>query len=151
VDCTFLISANAIVLVKSGVTGEQACIMGRGAKIVMYKLVILIEPFPEWQKLDESWPEFLHLSEEMPGLRREATSQVLEFLFGNNLYVRMHELFFDSEEELRAAMASPAGQAAGRLLQQITHGNMALFIAEHQQDDLDNIRAFKNRGVQAHD
>jgi uncharacterized protein (TIGR02118 family) len=125
--------------------------MDRGAKIVMYKLVILIEPFPEWQKLDESWPEFLHLSEEMPGLRQEATSQVLESLFGNNLYVRMHELFFDSEEDLRAAMASPSGQAAGRLLQQITHGNMVLFIAEHQQDDLNHIRAFRKADAQAHD
>jgi hypothetical protein len=61
----------------------------------------------------------------------------------------MHELFFDSEEELRAAMASPQGQAAGRMLQQITHGNMDLFIAEHQQDDLEHIRAFKNAGAQA--
>jgi uncharacterized protein (TIGR02118 family) len=125
--------------------------MDRGAESVMYKLVILIEPFPEWQKLDDSWPEFLHLSEEMPGLRREATSQVLEFLFGNSLYVRMHELFFDSEEDLRAAMASPPGQAAVRLLQQITHGNMVLFIAEHQQDDLDHIRAFRKTDAQAGD
>jgi hypothetical protein len=125
--------------------------MDRGAESVMHKLVILIEPFPEWQKLDESWPEFLHLSEEMPGLRREATSQVLEILFGINLYVRMHELFFDSEEELRAAMGSPPGQAAGRLLQQITHGNMVLFIAEHQQDDLDHIRAFRKTDAQARD
>ncbi|MGE5221748.1 MAG: EthD family reductase [Omnitrophica WOR_2 bacterium] len=125
--------------------------MDHGAKIDMYKLVILIEPFPEWQKLDEGWPEFLHLSEEMPGLRREASSQVLETLFGNGLYVRMHELFFDSEEGLRAAMASPPGQAAGRLLQQITHGNLVLFIAEHQQDDLDHIRAFRKADAQAHD
>jgi uncharacterized protein (TIGR02118 family) len=126
--------------------------MDRGAKIVMYKLVILIEPFPEWQKLlDESWPEFLHLSEEMPGLRQEATSRFLEALFGKSLYVRMHELFFDSEADLRAAMASPQGQASGRMLQQITHGNMVLFIAEHQQDDLDHIRAFKNAGSQARD
>lgn len=112
----------------------------------MYKLVILIEFFPEWQKLDESWPEFLHLCEEMPLLRREATSQVSESLYGNSLYVRMHELFFDSEGDLRAAMASPPGQAAGRLLQEMTHGNVALFLAEHQQDDLDRIRAFKNAG-----
>ena len=130
-------------------TGEHACIMDYGAKIVMYKLVILIETFPEWQKLDERWPEFLHISEEMPELRREATSQVLESLFGNKLYVRMHELFFDSETDLRAAMASPPGQAAGRMLQQITHGNMVLFIAEHHEDDLDHIRAFKNAGEQA--
>ncbi|MEJ2598242.1 MAG: EthD family reductase [Anaerolineales bacterium] len=117
----------------------------------MYKLVILIESFPGWQQIDESWPQFLHFCEEMPELRREATSHVSESLYGNGLYVRMHELFFDSETDLRAAMASPAGQAAGRMLQQMTHGNVALFLAEHRQDDLDRIRAFKNTGNQPPD
>ena len=77
-------------------TAELACIMGPGAGILMFKLVILIESFPGWQQIDESWPEFLHFCEEMPKLRREATSRVSESLYGNGLYVRMHELFFVS-------------------------------------------------------
>lgn len=109
----------------------------------MHKLVILIEALDDWQALEDAWPEYLHQVEEMPGLRREAISRVDDFLYGTVQYARMHELFFDSLEAARLAMVSPAGQAAGRLLQRITAGNMVLFFAEHKEDVLDNIQKYK--------
>lgn len=112
----------------------------------MHQVVILIEPISNLQAFDESWPEFLHYVEEMPGLRREASSRVDTFLFGSTPYALMHLLFFDSREEAQRALASPSGRAAGALLQRMTGGRMALFFADYQEDDIANIRQYKEAG-----
>jgi len=106
----------------------------------MYKLVILIETTEELDLFEENWPQFLHLSEAMPGLLREATSRIDQFVYGRVPYTHMHELFFVSALAAQEAIASPVGQEAGRLLQTITGGRMALFFADHKEDDLANIR-----------
>jgi uncharacterized protein (TIGR02118 family) len=106
----------------------------------MHKLVIMIETLEDTQAFEAKWPEFLHLVEAMPGLRREASSHVEHFLFGKTPYMQMHELFFDTFAGMENALVSAAGQNAGRLLQEMTGGRMALFFAEHKEDDLDNIR-----------
>ena len=112
----------------------------------MHKLVILIEPSSEWENHEDQWPDFLHLVEEMPGLRREATSRIEQFLFGEKIYSQMHELFFNALADIELAMASPQGREAGRLLQQMTGGHLTLFFAEHTEDTLDNIRKFRQQG-----
>lgn len=112
----------------------------------MYKLVIMIEPPEDLERFEERWPEFLHLSEAMPGLKREATSRVDQMLYGGTPYAQMHELFFDTSQAAHEALGSPMGQAAGRLLQQISGGRMMLFFADHKEDDLENIRRFKQEG-----
>ena len=112
----------------------------------MHKLVILFEPVEDWQVFEKAWPQFLHLVEAMPGLRSEASSQVEAFLFGSCQYVQMHELFFDSLDQARTAMASPQGQVAGRVLQTMTGGKVNLFIAEHKQDDLSHIQQYTGAG-----
>jgi uncharacterized protein (TIGR02118 family) len=109
----------------------------------MHKLVILIEEVENWRDFENLWPEFLHQAEKMPGLRREATSQVEEFIYGAKPLVQVHELFFDSLEAAQQAMISQPGRAAGRLLQQMTRGNLTLFFAEHKEDELENIRKYK--------
>ncbi len=114
----------------------------------MVKLVILIEPLDDWDGFTTGWPEFLHHAEAMPGLRREASSQVDNHLFGSYKVSWMHELFFDSLQDAQRAMAAPAGQAAGRLLQQLTGGRMTLYFADHKEDDLDNIHHYRaNNGI----
>ncbi len=105
----------------------------------MHKLVILIEQPDDWSVFDSTWPQFLHQAEQMPGLRREATSRVDATLYGSHTYSMMHELFFDAPETAQQAMASPPGREAGRLLQHMTQGRMALFLADHKEDDLENI------------
>lgn len=105
-----------------------------------YKLVILIESSVEAAVLEQHWPEFLHHAEQMPGLVRESTSRVDVHLYGNVAYQLQHELFFNSLEEARQAMASEAGRAAGRILQQLSGGRLVLYFADHRQDDLENIR-----------
>jgi hypothetical protein len=105
----------------------------------MHKLVILIEKFVDMQTYEQLWPEFLHQSEAMPGLLREATSRVEVFLYGNVRFDQVHELYFDTLTDAQRAMSSAQGQAAGKLLQQITAGRMILFIAETKEDDLEHI------------
>jgi len=108
----------------------------------MHKLVILIGSTADPTPIEKYWPEFLHQVENMPGLIKESTATVENFLYGEIQYMKMHELYFDTSEELRQAMTSPYGKAAGVLLQRITGGNLCLFIADHKEDSLENIRKF---------
>lgn len=109
----------------------------------MYKLVILIPPEVENSSFDQTWPEFLHWAERMPGLVREATIRVTRQLFGRHKVGLIHELFFESERALQTAMSSPEGEAAGQILQQLTQGQMTLLIAEHREDDIENLRQYR--------
>ena len=109
----------------------------------MHKLVILIPPMEDWTSFDEAWPQFLHLAESMPELRRETTSRVERMLYGGNEVAFIHELYFESQEEAQKAMTSSPGRAAGKLLQEMTQGRLTLFFADHKEDDLENIRKYK--------
>jgi uncharacterized protein (TIGR02118 family) len=79
----------------------------------------------------------------MPGLKREATSRIDNILYGKSNYYLIHELFFDSLQAIQEAMISDAGQSAGEVLQRMTQGRMVLMIADHKEDELENIRKFK--------
>lgn len=109
----------------------------------MYKLIILIEELADTQGFEKDWPEFLKLAEAMPGLQRETTSWSEGMIYGNYHVTMIHELYFNDRDSLQRAMESTAGQAAGRLLQRITNGQMTLLFAHHLEDDLENIRAFR--------
>ena len=115
----------------------------------MYKLVILVEPPENQQELDEAWPQYLHQVEQMPGLRRETISRVDQVLYGKSLIYLIHELHFDSLESIHQAMASPQGQAAGALLQRMTGGRVTLLLADHKEDDLENILRFRSQSSHA--
>jgi uncharacterized protein (TIGR02118 family) len=117
----------------------------------MYKLVIMIGPLDNWAAFDEAWPRFLSQVENMPGLRREATSRVDTVIYGTASVAFIHELFFDSLEAARQAMTSPAGNAAGKLLQAMTRGQVTLFLADHKEDDLENIRRYKQAALEDHE
>ncbi len=109
----------------------------------MYKLVILIHPSTSWQEREGDWPEFLRLAESMSGLQREATSRVERFLYGEPAVAQMHELFFASLSQAENAMASLQGRQAGALLQNMTGGQMTLFIADHKEDDIANLLKYR--------
>jgi uncharacterized protein (TIGR02118 family) len=108
----------------------------------MYKLIILIESTttPDFHVF---WPRFLQAAEEIPGLRREATSRINQLLYGDLQIAMVHELYFDSYASLKAGLSSESGKEAGRLLQEMTSGRVRLFIADHSQDELENIRKYK--------
>jgi uncharacterized protein (TIGR02118 family) len=109
----------------------------------MHKLVIWIEPLPDWERFEADWPGFLRLVEALPGLRREATSRVDAVLYGQIPVAFMHELFFDSQADAQTAMTSLQWRQAGQVLQQITQGKMTLFFADHKEDELANIQRYQ--------
>ena len=75
----------------------------------------------------------------MPGLQGATTTHVREFLFGRRDIHMIHELFFESPEELQTALESPQGQAAGELLHQIAAGQLTLLTAEHKEEAIENL------------
>jgi len=114
----------------------------------MQKLIILVESTttPDFHVF---WPRFLHAAENIPGLQREATSRIGEILYGDMQCSLIHELFFDSYKSLQLGLASESGKEAGRLLQEMTGGRVGLLIADHNEDELENIRKYKTLGQDA--
>ena len=112
----------------------------------MYKLMIIIPSDVEEPVLNASWPDFLHAAESMPGLMREASVRVSASLFGTQEISMVHELFFETLADLQDAMRSEEGLATGQLIQQITQGQMTLLIAEHREDDIENLRQYRQDG-----
>jgi hypothetical protein len=110
----------------------------------MHKLIILIESTatPDFHVF---WPRFLHAAENMPGLRREVTSRVNQVLYGEAEIALIHELYFDSFQALQSGLASDSGKEAGRLLQEMTSGRVRLLVADHSEDDLENIRRYRTK------
>ncbi|MFC1997952.1 hypothetical protein ACFLXI_10190 [Chloroflexota bacterium] len=109
----------------------------------MYKLMIIIPPHIEEPVLTDGWPEFLHAAESMPDLQREASVRVSTSLYGTQEIGMVHELFFETLADLQSAMQSPEGLAAGQIIQQLTQGQMTLLIAEHREDDIENLRQYR--------
>jgi uncharacterized protein (TIGR02118 family) len=106
----------------------------------MYKLIILIEEPADRETFESGWPDFLHWAEQMPGLQREVTSRSTRQVYGRFQCWMIHELHFNSEKEALEAMRSPAGQTTARTLQSITYGRVSMFLAQHQEDTLENIQ-----------
>ena len=112
----------------------------------MHKLIILL---PGSEGLPADWHVFLRQAELLPDLRREATSHVLHHLYGEADYSIIHELFFDDLPALEKALSSDLGIRAAQTLHKITGGRVALLVADHKEDALENIRKFTSSGSEA--
>ena len=108
----------------------------------MHKLIILIDRPKDIQTFEEAWPRFLREAERMPGLKREAAIQVVNTLFGDCPIYKIHELYFEDRMSLQDAMSSASGQVSGQILQQITGGRMSLLIADHREEQIENLRKY---------
>jgi len=115
----------------------------------MYKLVILIPELESGSRFEERWPEFLALAESMPGLLRETTSRVDKRLHGERPIQMIHEMYFDSLKAAAEALGSPEGQRAGNILHEITDGEVGLYLADHTEDNLSNIRRHRDAAQDA--
>lgn len=109
----------------------------------MHKLVILIDAAADTAEFHELWPQFLSLAESMPGLQREASSRVEQVLYGGLNCFMIHELYFADAPALQKAMSSPVGVQAGQLLQRMARGQVILLMADHREDDADNLKRYR--------
>jgi uncharacterized protein (TIGR02118 family) len=102
----------------------------------MHKLMLLFHHPASIEQFETAWSQsFVPVVEKMPGLRRVTVSRLLETLTGRADLYLVHELFFDSLPSARAAMTSPAGEAAGRALMSFAAENVTLCLAEHLEED----------------
>lgn len=84
----------------------------------MVKLVVLLRSGARTLAYTENYNEFLMKLEELPGLRRKAVSTVYGATGGAVPFSHIIEVYFDSREAMEAALTSPAGVEAGRILRQ---------------------------------
>lgn len=103
----------------------------------MYKLIIIFDQPPDTLTFLTGWQAFLHMAEQMPGLRRETVSLIEDVIYsaGKPRPFKIHEFYFDDRAALDAALTSDAGQQAGEWLHQFTSGRFTLYIAPHQEAD----------------
>jgi len=83
----------------------------------------------------------MHLSAQLPGLRYETNGEVMTKVFGRQSFKTIHELYFDSMNDIQMALRSPIGQKAGQVLQAITENRVTLLIADHTGDDVTNFNS----------
>jgi len=101
----------------------------------MIKLVALFTHPADSAAFDLGFSRWLPLSEAMPGLRRVAVSHVQGSPDGAAPYYLMHEMFFDDFPAAHAAMSSPDGEAAARLLWAFAGDCVTLFFADHLEEN----------------
>lgn len=101
----------------------------------MYKLMVLFEQPLNEMEFQGNWQIFMGLAEKLPRLRKEIVSSVQQVVHApeGRQFNRIHELIFDSQDALEAALQSKAGQEAGQFLQNFTFGRMMLLTAEHME------------------
>ena len=78
----------------------------------------------------------------MPGLIRESVSLVDKSLYGQDSIRRIYTFSFPDQISIEQALVSPPGEKAGKLLHDLTGGNVTLLIADYQEDTLDHIQSF---------
>lgn len=118
--------------------------LDRLQKQPMYKLIILIPPNVKETAIDEAWPEFIHHAEQMSGLVRESVTHARELIFGREIVSRIYEFYFQDKKTLHQGLTSPHGERAGQLLHEMTHSRATILIAEHKEDNFENIRLAKD-------
>ncbi len=102
----------------------------------MHKLMVLFHHPSSIEGFETAWSgAFVPAAEQMPGIRRIAVSRPLESLAGASDFYLLHEFFFDSLASARQAMASAAGQTAGRALMRFAADKVTLCFAEHLEED----------------
>ena len=102
----------------------------------MYKLMLLFHQPEDLDTFEMSWSEYIVPAvEALPEIRRVSVSRVHGGPDGTPDLYLIHEFYFDDEETARAAMASEAGQRAGRILMAHAADNVTVCFSQHVEED----------------
>jgi uncharacterized protein (TIGR02118 family) len=96
----------------------------------MVKFSILFGVPAETLGFENLYNDFLALVERMPGITRREVSNVIGSPRGDSPFYRMLEVYFESYDQLDAALNSPAGQEAGGELSKFPAGTFEMLFAE---------------------
>ena len=102
----------------------------------MHKLMVVFKSSDDSLTLETQWStEFVARAERMPGLRRVSVSRIVGGP-GESVDLQLvHELYFDDLDSLRTALASDAGQEAGRALMAFSGEHVSIYFAQHLDED----------------
>jgi uncharacterized protein (TIGR02118 family) len=98
------------------------------------KLIALYSEPEDRAAFDQAYFEtHVPLAEKLPGLARMEVVKVKSNLMGGSApYYMIAELYFDSVEDLNAAMSSPQGKEAGKNLMSFAAKNVTMLVSEIQ-------------------
>ena len=109
----------------------------------MYQLLILIPLNVNINSFDECWPDFLEAAEEMEGLIRESVSIIDRSIYGQNNIRRIYSFLFRDRPSLENSLLSPPGERAGKIIHDITGGDVILLSGPIQEDSLERIQSWE--------
>ena len=109
----------------------------------MYQLLILIPLNVNVNSFDEGWPDFLEAAEEMEGLIRESVSIIERSIYGQNNIRRIYSFLFRDRSSFEKSLLSPPGEKAGKIIHEITGGDVILLSGPFQEDSLERIQSWE--------
>lgn len=102
----------------------------------MVKLIALYKKPPDPQAFDDHYRnKHTPLVKKMPGLKKLEVSRVTNAIGGEAKFYLIAEMYFENEDALSAAMASPEGKAAGKDLMEFAGSIVHMMIAEVSPDN----------------
>ena len=111
----------------------------------MYQLLILIPLKVNIKSFDEGWPNFLEAAEEMEGLIRESVSRIDRPIYGQNNIRRIYSFLFRDKSSFEDSLLSPPGKIAGKIIHEITGGDVILLSGLFQEDTLERIHSLEDK------
>ena len=99
----------------------------------MVKLIALYRNPPDTEAFDQHYHD-VHtpLVKKLPGLRKLEVSKIARAPIGEQKYYLVAEMYFDNQDTLDFAMASPEGRASAKDLMSFAADIVTLFYAEIQ-------------------
>lgn len=101
----------------------------------MVKLLLLFKQPTDESTFESHYVNNLAALERMPGILRRQANMVLGSPMGKSTYYRMLEFYFNSFEDLDAALTSEAGLTAGRQLMQTVGDLVELVFVDVFEDN----------------
>ena len=101
----------------------------------MIKFVIMFKEAPGDETFENAYNDFLALIERMPDIQRRQAIHVIGSPLGNPPYQRGLEIYFESQDVLRASLMSKAGQEAGNELGRFAEGSFDVYFSEVFEED----------------
>jgi uncharacterized protein (TIGR02118 family) len=96
---------------------------------IMFKFVVMFKKSDKPEEFENIYNDFLGLVERMPHISRRQVLHITGSPQGEPLYYRGLELYFASEDDMKAALVSPAGQEAGNELARFGVGTFDVFFS----------------------
>ena len=101
----------------------------------MFKFVVMFTKPDKPEEFENTFNDFLALVERMPNITRRQIVHVMGSPQGEPLHYRGIELYFASNDEMKAALMSPPGQEAGNELARFEAGGFDVsFSAVYEEE-----------------